>query len=164
MNKKLYQTTRPDALGALMDLYEQEAELLLETINNKLPNEEWTAIKDAKTKDEDCRSYQAICQHIIGAAKHYIELLTRGENPAYEIEKISTILASKSDFEPAFRKVLNEQAKYFENRWNMSDEAIEAIVIKTGWGPIMNPETLLEHAVVHIMRHHRQLLKFIEAT
>lgn len=162
MNKKLYQTTRHGALGALMDLYEQEAELLLETINNKLPNKEWAVIKDARTKDEDCRSYQTICQHIISAAKHYVELLTKGENPTYEMKKVGANLTAKNDFEPAFRAVLTQQAKYFENRWDMSDEAIEAIVIKTGWGPIMNPETLLEHAVLHIMRHHRQLLKFIE--
>lgn len=162
MNKKLYQTKRPGALGALMDLYEQEAELLLETINTKMLAEDWTVIKDKNTKDEDCKSYQTICNHIIGAAKYYIELLTKGENPTYEIQKASPNLANKSDFEYEFKQVLSQQAQYFENRWDMSDKAIDAVKIKTGWGTILDMESLMEHAVIHIMRHHRQILKFLQ--
>lgn len=162
MTKRLYKTTRPGALGALMDLYEQEAEILLETINNKLPAEEWEIIKDPATEDEDCRSYQSICQHIVSAAKYYIELLTKGENPDYKMQRIDVKLANKSTFEPEFKATLVQQAKYFENRWDMSDEQIEAVKIKTGWGSILDLEGVMEHAILHIMRHHRQILMFIE--
>jgi len=161
MNKKLYLTKRPGALGALMDLYEQEAGLLLETIKEKMPAGDWEVIKDTETKDDDCKSYQTICQHIIEAAKYYIDWLQKAENPNYETKEIKVSLTQKSDFEPQLRAVLKQQATYFENRWSMSDEEIEAIKVKTGWGFILDADTLLEHAVMHIMRHHRQILKFI---
>jgi len=162
MNQKLYLTKRSGALGALMDLYEQEAELFLELMNDKVQDADWAVIKDAETKDEDCRSIQTICQHIVGAAQYYIELVKKGENPDYTIEKIHITLSEKKDFEPQFRAVLKAQAQYFENRWDMSDEAIEAIKIKTDWGNILDPESLLEHAVLHVMRHHRQILRWLE--
>jgi len=162
MTKKLYKTIRPGALGSLMDLYEQEAGILLETINSKLPAEEWEVIKDSVTKDEDCRSYQSICQHIVSAAKYYIELLRNGENPDHKMQRIDVKLPNKNNFEPKFKAVLAEQAKYFENRWDMTDEQIEAVKIKTGWGTVLDLEGVLEHAILHIMRHHRQILKFIE--
>lgn len=160
MNKKLYASKRAGALGAVMDLYEQESELLFDMMHT-VKDEDWAIIKDAETKDEDCRSIQTICQHMVGAGKYYIELMKKGENPNYEIAKTSINLANKAEFEREFRAVLEAQANYFEGRWEMSDEEIDAIQIKTGWGNILDPETLMEHAVVHVMRHHRQILKFI---
>jgi len=161
MNSKLYFSKRSGALGALMDLYEQEADLLLETLNNKVQDSDWSVIMDAKTKDEDCRSIQTICQHLVGAAKYYIELLKKGENPAYKMEQIPVALPNKKDFEPQFSAVLETQAQYFENRWDMGDDDIEAIKIKTGWGSILDMEGVLEHAVIHVMRHHRQILRWL---
>jgi len=160
MNNKLYSSKRVGALGAVMDLYEQESDLLFDMMKT-VKDEDWAIIKDAETKDEDCRSIQTICQHLVGAGKYYIELMKKGENPAYKIEQTSVSLANKAEFETEFRAVLETQSNYFEDRWDMSDEEIDAIHIKTGWGNILDPETLMEHAVVHVMRHHRQILKFI---
>lgn len=161
MNQKLYLTKRSGALGALMDLYEQEAELFFEMMNNEVTDADWAVIKDAETEDEDCRSIQTICQHMVGAAQYYIELVKKGENPDYTIERNPIILTEKKDFEPQFRAVLEAQAQYYENRWDMSDDEIEATKIKTGWGCILDPEGVLEHAVLHVMRHHRQILRWV---
>jgi len=160
MNKKLYTSKRSGALGAVMDLYEQESDLLFDMMKT-VKDEDWAIIKDEDTKDEDCRSIQTICQHIVSAGKYYIELLKKGENPEYKMPQISSTLANKVEFETKFKAVLEAQSNYFEGRWDMSDEEIDAIKIKTGWGNILDPETLLEHAVVHVMRHHRQILKFM---
>ncbi len=162
MNIKLYQSKRSGALGALMDLYEQEAELLFGMINQKVKDEDWAVIKDAETKDEDCRSIQTICQHMVGAGKYYIELVKKGENPDYTIEKTSIQVADKADFEAQFKAVLSSQAAYYKGRWDMSNEAIDQIKIKTGWGVVLDPESLLEHAVLHVMRHHRQILRWLD--
>jgi len=161
MNKKLYLSKRPGALGALMDLYEQEAELLFETINKQVKDEDWSVIKDAATKDEDCRSIQTICQHIVGAAEYYIELLKKGENEDYEMIRNSVILPEKKDFEPRLKEVLAKQSACHEQRWDMSYENVSAIKIKTGWGAVLDPDGLMEHAVLHIMRHQRQVLNWV---
>jgi len=161
MNKKLYLHKRPGALGALMDLYEQEAELLFETINNQVKDTDWTEIKDAETKDEDCRSFQTICQHLVEAGKYYIELAKQGENPEYTMERSSVNLTDIKEFETQFKAVLENQADYYEGRWDMGDEDTDKIKIKTGWGDILSMGGLLEHAVMHVMRHHRQILKWL---
>ena len=43
----------------------------------------------------------------------------------------------------------------------MSAEEISRVVVKTRWGPVYDAEGLLEHAIVHILRHRRQLERFI---
>ena len=145
-----------------MDLYEQETELLFDMIQQKVQDEDWTVIKDAATKDEDCRSIQTICQHIVSAGKYYIELARKGENPDYTMERTSINVEGKADFVAQFKAVLESQANYYEGRWDMSDEAIDQIKIKTGWGDILTIEGLLEHAVMHVMRHHRQILRWVD--
>ena len=39
----------------------------------------------------------------------------------------------------------------------MSDEAVAAITFPVRWGPIYDPEMILEHAIVHLLRHRRQI-------
>jgi hypothetical protein len=43
----------------------------------------------------------------------------------------------------------------------MTDEEISATVINSGWGVTYDAEQLLEHAIVHVLRHRRQIEKFI---
>jgi len=86
--------------------------------------------------------------------------MKKGEDANYQINNETVDMPSKQDFEPQFRKALQNQADHLEGRWELSNEEIRKIVIKTGWGNVLDPEGLLEHAVLHIMRHHRQILRF----
>jgi len=155
-----FKRTRNGALGAVMDLYEEETEFLFQTIKEKVKDSQWSVIVDKDTEDEDCRSIQTICQHIVGAAFYYVDLMKKGEDKEYEIKHEPILLDSREAFEPKLREALAQQTDLYEGRWDLSDDDIEKIVIKTGWGNTLDPETLMEHAVLHIMRHHRQILKF----
>jgi len=155
-----YHSKRKGALGAVMDLYEEEAEFIIKIINDSVKSDYWSIIVDKDTKDEDCRSIKSICQHIVSAANYYVELRKKGEDANYQIKNEVIDLSSKEDFEPKLRKALQNQADHLEGRWELSDKEIRKIVIKTGWGNILDPESVLEHAVIHIMRHHRQILRF----
>ncbi len=159
-----YKSTRKGGLGALMDLYEEEATFLIQTINQKVKDQHWDKILDNKTKDPDCRSIKTICQHMIGAANYYVELMKKGEDPSYKIQDDFPRIVARKDFEMGLGEVLDRQIQHLEGRWQMSDEDIEKIVIKTGWGNVLDPESLLEHAVMHIMRHHRQILQLISVS
>jgi len=99
-----YQSKRKGALGAVMDLYEEEANFIIQTINDSVKSDYWSVIVDKETKDEDCRSIKSICQHIVGAANYYVELLKKGEDANYQITNEVIDLPSKEDFEPKFRK------------------------------------------------------------
>ena len=57
--------------------------------------------------------------------------------------------------------MLEYTAQTLEGRWEMTDEEIERITMPTGWGVTYNLEQLLEHAIVHILRHRRQIEKFV---
>jgi uncharacterized damage-inducible protein DinB len=48
-----------------------------------------------------------------------------------------------------------------EGKWEMKDEEIEGMAIKTRWSVTYNLEQLLEHAIVHILRHRRQVERFL---
>ncbi len=160
MMKRL-QSHRKGALGALMDLYEEESSFFIHTINTKVDDQLWSKIIDEKTEDPDCRSIQSICTHMVDAANYYVDLVKKAESVEFTAIP-SVTLPTRADFEPAFLNCLSDQINYFEGRWEMSDEAISKIPIKTGWGNVLDPESLLEHAVVHVMRHHRQILRWLK--
>lgn len=161
MIENRFKSTRKGALGALMDLYEEESGFFLQTINNNVDDQLWSKIMDETTKDPDCKSIQTICEHMVGAADYYVALMKKAES--MDVPKSAPIkLPKKSDFEPAFLNSLNAQKEHLEGRWEMSDEDIEKIVIKTGWGNLLDPESLLEHAVLHVMRHHRQIIRWLK--
>jgi uncharacterized damage-inducible protein DinB len=57
--------------------------------------------------------------------------------------------------------MLEYTVQTLEGRWEMTDEEIEGITLQTGWEVTYNLEQLLEHAIVHILRHRRQIEKFM---
>lgn len=57
--------------------------------------------------------------------------------------------------------MLNYTAQTLEGRWEMTEEEIERAIIHTGWGVTYDLEQLLEHAIVHILRHRRQIERFM---
>lgn len=48
-------------------------------------------------------------------------------------------------------------AETLEGRWEMSDAEIEAVRVETGWGVVYDLEQLLEHGIVYLLRHRRQV-------
>ena len=58
-------------------------------------------------------------------------------------------------------KMLAYTIETLDGKWEMSDDEIDKIVIHSGWGVTYNLEQLLEHAIVHVLRHRRQVEKFL---
>jgi len=52
--------------------------------------------------------------------------------------------------------MLSYTADTLHGRWQYSDDEIVAVQTRSEWGP-ENLEQLLEHAIVHILRHRRQI-------
>jgi len=48
-----------------------------------------------------------------------------------------------------------------EGKWLMTDPEIMAVKIDAPWGAHYDMEQLLEHAIVHILRHRRQIERFL---
>jgi len=52
-------------------------------------------------------------------------------------------------------------AETFEGKWQLPDDEIEAAKVQSRWGTIFNLEQMFEHAIVHLLRHRRQIERFL---
>jgi uncharacterized damage-inducible protein DinB len=149
---------RKGAVGALMDEYDRAVEEL-KCIINQVSESDYEKIFDAETTNEDCRSIQTIMSHVVRACYGY----------ANSIRKVSSlnsqIYRHKSLSHSEVIKYLEDAMKYteetLEGRWEMSEKEIMETLMRTHWGVIYDLEQLLEHAIVHILRHRRQIEKFL---
>lgn len=157
MAKKIY---REGAIGALMDEYERaviELQNLLQSIDTKT----YVKIIDNQTKDADCRSIQTIMNHVVRAGFGYATLIRQKfKEPYKERQQYYTV-----DTPPLAIAELNKVLVYTEetlsNKWKFSWRKIRSNVIHTSWGQDFDVDQLLEHAIVHILRHRRQIEKFL---
>jgi uncharacterized damage-inducible protein DinB len=145
---------RKGGIGALMDEYERataELKLLVE----QTPDDEFIQVLDAQTKDEDCRSIQTILTHVVRAGFGYANYI----RDCFSIATTSSItgLLSRQEAVVGLDEMLDYTARTLEGKWEMTDQEIEAVEIQSRWGVKYNLEQLLEHAIVHILRHRRQI-------
>ncbi len=152
------ETYRDGAMGALMDEYERAAADLVRLIE-RIPEGEFVRVVDSQTKDEDCRSVQTIMSHVVRSGYGYADYIR--EQFSIASTRPQPRLLSRQESLEQLDAALRYTAETLEGRWEMSDEEITATVIESRWGVVYNVEGLLEHAVVHILRHRRQIEKFI---
>ena len=149
---------RDGAIGALMDEYERAASELARLVE-RIPDDEFTRVVDSQTQDEDCRSAQTIMSHVVGAGYGYADYLR--EQFSMDSTRPPRKLLTRRESLEQLEATLRYTVETLEGRWGMSAEEISGVVVKTRWGPVYDAEGLLEHAVVHILRHRRQIEKFI---
>ena len=147
------------AIGALLDEYERAVKDL-QTVISPLTPEELTKIVDKQTNDPDCVSIQTILSHVVCSGYGYIVYIRKhcGEElNFFERERLDSVALYHTALTEMFR--YNEQ--FFEDYPNVSIEELNNDKkIKTRWGQLFDIEQLLEHAIVHILRHRRQIEKF----
>ena len=143
-----------------MDEYERAA-LELKSLVETVGAEDYTRIADAETKDEDCRSIQTMMNHVIHACYGYADAI-RGrfdiphEPPGKERRQIS-----QAEIGGEIDKALAYTIETLEGLWEMSYKEMDEIVITRKGDFSETIEQLLEHAVLHILRHRRQVEKFL---
>lgn len=151
---------RLGAVGALLDEYER-AILDLQRVVATIPDPALCVIVDPYTANEDCRSVQTILAHVVssgfGYATSICNLKTLGRSRPAKLQR-QTIEEYLADLTSVF--AFTEQV--FQGIEDGELEQIEETrKIKAGWGQVYDIEQLMEHAIVHVLRHRRQLEKFI---
>ncbi len=58
-------------------------------------------------------------------------------------------------------KMFSYTTEIFEGERQITDEEMENIYFKTRWEVTYNIDQLLEHAIVHALRHRRQIQRFL---
>jgi uncharacterized damage-inducible protein DinB len=158
--KKSLADYRPGAVGALMDEYERAA-LELKSLVENIGEADYARIADAETKDADCHSIQTMMNHVVHAGYGYANSIRRKISMPFEPLGDERRRISQREIANEIDRVLAYTSDTLDGRWEMSYAELEEFVIERKAGFSENLEQLLEHAVLHILRHRRQIEKFL---
>lgn len=148
------------AIGALLDEYEKALKELKDLIR-PLTTEQLTTIVDTETKDEDCRSIQTILSHVVQSGHNYVIYIRQWKGEPIERFEVE-ILDSTDLYINALDKLLAYNELLFKDYPDIElEEFNEAKKILVRWGQKYDVEQLFEHAIVHILRHRRQIERFL---
>jgi len=147
------------AIGAILDEYEKALNDFI-TVIKEVSNEELVTIVDLETNDEDCKSIQTILTHVIQSGYTYAIEVRKwlGEAVLYKEKEFYTTIEA---YELALKEMFafNEQLFLEYPKVIMIAHEVEG-KIKVRWGQLYDVEQLFEHAIVHILRHRRQIERF----
>jgi uncharacterized damage-inducible protein DinB len=119
-----------------------------------------TSIIDPSTGDPNCKSIQTILTHVVSSGYSYCiyiqELKSKSDKRRQKIQRDS-VAEYKKDLDEVFKFTSDTFAQIADNELEEFDENKK---IKTAWGQAYDIEQLMEHAIVHILRHRRQIERF----
>ena len=152
MNKK----NRQGAVGALLDIYEHAISALKKEVSD-IPDSALTIVTDPQTSDANCRSVQSILSHVVHAGYGYATSIHNTKHHYIPRPEKTFHLAIEE-----YSRDLTNVFTYTENIFSeITDDELEqldnSLKIKTNWGQWYDIEQLTEHAIVHILRHKRQI-------
>ena len=156
--KKIFRNN--GAIGALLDEYEK-ALFELEQVIKEVTLEELVFVVDSETKDPDCKSIQTVLTHIIGSGYGYAVIIRNhfGEKAAYRDDIFFNTL---EEYQLELQKMFQYNVQLFEDYPTIKlEEYKDENKILVRWGQRYDVEQLMEHAIVHILRHRRQIEKFL---
>lgn len=149
------------AIGALLDEYEKAVEELKQVIQ-PIPPDLLVKIVDPNTQDEDCRSIQSILDHVLSSGYNYAVVIRKslGQSLDYftadAFPEITTYLTGLDD-------MFQYNVQLFEDFPDIKLEAYDPKEkILTRWGQLYDVDQLMEHAICHILRHRRQIERFLQ--
>ena len=148
---------RSRAVRSLVELHEREIRSFLKTwerfVAAGLPMPEAHG-------DEDYENRERLAGHVLKAARGYLTRI--GE---WVGRPVSDVDASQDPYEIVSRASTfadDVLSAYRRHLAEISVQELEQQVHRARWGDLMSVEQLLEHAVVHPMRHRIQLERILE--
>jgi len=148
------------AIGALLDEYEKSLEEFKNLISTISDEEMKVQLTDSSVH-EDFHSIQNILRHTVFAGYHYVIEIRKwlGEEISFMERKTFHTIPENID---ALDKMFQFNVKLFEDHPNipLEENSNEKKVI-TKWGQSYDVEQLFEHAIVHILRHRRQIERYL---
>ena len=147
---------RKGAIGSILDEYEKALSELKFIIEN-VSEENYSRIVAGES--EHCCAIQIIMNHVVragyGYSKYIRDALSMNANSVEDKQIPQTEIGAEID------KMFADTAAIFESERSITDEEMETIFFKTRWCESYNIDQLLEHAIVHVLRHRRQIQKFL---
>jgi len=146
------------AVGAILDEYEKAINELKKVIHNLSPMHLITIV-DYMTDDKDCQSIQKILNHVISSGYSYVVQIRNSKGKKVRFPDIQ-LYDNSHDFQTALTKMFEYNVIFFDDYNDLDLNDYQAHRFTTTWGNQYDIEQLFEHAIVHILRHRRQIERF----
>ena len=155
----MQETFRNGAKGALLDIYENAIAELCNCLDD-ISDNALIKIVDSQTKDPNCISIQTILTHVLSAGFSYAVYIRqlKGENVVHPGKPVYNTI---KEYQTGLSAVFDYTVSTFKN---IQDSELEdpdnSKKIITPWHQSYDIEQIAEHAIVHILRHMRQIERF----
>ena len=147
---------RKGAIGALTDEYEKALNEL-KGLLIQIPDAEFQKVYNEKT-DVDFQSIRNIVLHIINSGYGYANHIRKRFGNSYVVPQIAIKETEQGIFK--LDKMFEYTVETFEDKWHLTYDELMNTIIKTSW-TTYDLEAIIEHAIVHILRHRLQIEKMI---
>lgn len=148
-------------IGALLDEYEKALVELKSCIENVSENL-LVKIVDNETKDKDCKSIQTILSHVIESGYTYVIEIRKWKGEEIGCMK-KEFLTKIEDYQLAIDEMFRfNEALFLDYPKIKMNEKDASKKITTRWGQQFDVEQLFSHAIVHVLKHRRQIERFKE--
>ncbi len=147
---------RQGAIGAMTDEYEKALNEL-KTLLGEISDDQFNAVPDKLVK-EDFQSPRNIVTHIVKAGYSYANYIRKRFGNAIDKNEIN--IDSLQQALLHLDKMFHYTVETFEDKWLLSDDDLLNTIIKTSW-TTYDLEAIIEHSIVHILRHRLQIEKLL---
>lgn len=146
---------------ALLEVYRKALDELILLIE-PLPPATLQRLADPDTDDPDGRSIQSVLAHVVCSGFNYTVYLENwlGE-PSTRRERV--YLNTAAEYAEQLNAMFQYCETFFQNHPQLDiEESDNDKKIRVNWGQTYDVEQLMEHAIVHVWRHRRQIARFLD--
>jgi len=151
---------REGAVGALMDEYKRAIDELIGILKS-VSSAEYGAIVDNETDDADCRSIRSVMNHVVRAGYGYSNYIRRQFGDAWTERKDNYEIHTAESAIEELNTMFGYSMDTMNGKWHLTFDEMLGAQMETSWEQVYDFEQLQEHAIVHILRHRRQIEKFL---
>jgi len=143
-------------IGAMMDEYARAAEELC-LVAEAFEAQRFSA--ERASDDPDTTSPRTVGAHAVGAAWGYANYLrhAQGIEMGSAAVRPDDSVRTSTDLRPALEEAIRFTEQSVVPLRAKSEDELAKMEWRVNWGPLYNPESMLEHAICHLLRHRRQL-------
>lgn len=142
----------------MMDEYERAIREMM-TVFAGIDQKAYESVRDTNTKDENCRSIQTIMSHVVSAGYGYADYFRAAFGIASGRPQKRPL--SFSEVPAQTEEMIDYTVATLQEKWEMGEDQIMAVRIESSWGQTYDLEQMMEHAIVHILRHRRQIQRML---
>ena len=147
-------------IKALLDEYKKAINELIAVIK-LLGTKELLSIRDEKTTDGNCRSVQTILTHVAYAGYGYTNFIDNHLGSKKE-RRPKKFFENTHEYIEDLNGMFDYCANFFMEHLNIPLEEYDpSKKILTNWGQVYDIDQLMEHAIVHVLKHRRQIQRFL---